>query len=423
MSNRPIIRFNGYQSEWQTEKFSSVFTPLKNNTLSRAELNDEEGNAKNVHYGDVLIKFGEYLDAEKEHIPFITSDELAEKLSSFALQNGDIIIADTAEDSTVGKCTEIGNIPEDVPVVSGLHTIPVRPNADFASGYLGYFMNSDAYHDQLVPLMQGTKVSSIAKAYLGETDIHFPPDISEQEKLSSFLHYLNDLIVGQQQKHQKLIAFKSACLNKMFPSSGSSVPEMRFDGFTAEWQQKRLGDLVEIGDIDHRMPATVSDGIPYLMTGDFCGINELNFTNVKMISEEDYEQLSRKIKPEKGDILFARYASVGAVRYVDCSEKFLISYSCAIIKSGKKINSEFLYHYLTSQVAQQQIRLEINTGSQSNVGIDSLQNNIYVIMPDPNEQKEIADYLSSLDRLISLHHRKSDKLMQLKQSIANNMFV
>ena len=110
MSNRPKIRFNGYQSEWRTDKFSSVFTQLKNNTLSRAELNDEEGSAKNVHYGDILIKFGEFLDAEKESIPFITSDELAEKLSSFALQNGDIIMADTAEDSTVGKCTEIGNI-------------------------------------------------------------------------------------------------------------------------------------------------------------------------------------------------------------------------------------------------------------------------------------------------------------------------
>ena len=61
-----------------------------------------------------------------------------------------------------------------------------------------------------------------------------------------------------------------------------------------------MGELAEIGDIDHRMPATVDNGVPYLMTGDFIGTNELNFDGVKMISEENYFQLSQKIKPEKG---------------------------------------------------------------------------------------------------------------------------
>ena len=97
-----------------------------------------------------------------------------------------------------------------------------------------------------------------------------------------------------------------------------------------------MGELVKIGDIDHRMPPTTDDGVPYLMTGDFCGVNELNFDGVKHVSREDYDILSRKIKPELGDILFARYASVGAVRYVDFTRDFLISYSCAIIKKERK---------------------------------------------------------------------------------------
>ena len=199
-------------------------------------------------------------------------------------------------------------------------------------------------------------------------------------------------------------------------------PALRFKGFTDPWEQRKLGELVEIGDIDHRMPETVADGIPYLMTGDFVGTNELNFDGTKMISEEDYCQLSQKIKPEKGDILFARYAYVGAARYVDFTRKFLISYSCAIIKKSKKINSKYLYHFITSGKVQQQIKLEINTGSQANIGIDSMKNHIVVSMPPLEEQTKIADALSNLDHLITLHQRKYEKLVNIKKSMLDKMF-
>lgn len=170
------------------------------------------------------------------------------------------------------------------------------------------------------------------------------------------------------------------------------------------------------------MPPTVEDGIPYLMTGDFCGINELNFEGVKHVSQEDYEQLSRKIKPEKGDIIFARYASVGAVRYVDFTRDFLISYSCAIIKQSKKINSKYLYHYLTGDPAQKQIKLEINSSSQANIGIDSMKNSITVLLPSADEQTKISEFLSGLDNLITLHQRKSDELKELKKYMLKNLF-
>lgn len=154
------------------------------------------------------------------------------------------------------------------------------------------------------------------------------------------------------------------------------------------------------------MPVTTDAGIPYLMTGDFCGINEFDFSDAKLISMDDYRQLSRKIKPEREDIVFARYASVGAVRYVDFTRDFLVSYSCAIIKSGKKITPKYLYHFLTSGDAQKQIQLEINTGSQANIGIDSMKNSITISMPCKAEQCRISDFLSTIDNLITLHLRK-----------------
>lgn len=235
------------------------------------------------------------------------------------------------------------------------------------------------------------------------------PALKEQAQISQCLKKLDTLITLHQRKYEKLVNIKKSMLDKMFPKNGASVPEIRFKGFTDLWEQRKLGELVEIGDIDHRMPETVADGIPYLMTGDFVGTNELNFDGTKMISEEDYCQLSQKIKPEKGDILFARYASVGAARYVDFTRKFLISYSCAIIKKSKKINSKYLYHFITSGKVQQQIKLEINTGSQANIGIDSMKNHIVVSMPPLEEQTKIADALSNLDHLITLHQREHIK--------------
>lgn len=211
----PEIRFKGFSGKWEKQKYSKTFSNIPNNTLSRAELNYESGIAKNIHYGDVLIKYGELLDVKMDKIPYITNSVLSNKAVASALQCGDVIMADAAEDETVGKCTEIVNVGEEI-VIAGLHTIPSRPFLSFASGYLGFFMNSIAYHNQLLKLMQGTKVSSISKSALQDTDIFYPKDIFEQEKISKFFQQLNNLIALQQRELEKLKNIKKSLLEKMF---------------------------------------------------------------------------------------------------------------------------------------------------------------------------------------------------------------
>lgn len=182
---------------WEQREFKQTFDLLTNNTLSRAELNNEKGSVQNIHYGDILVKFGEIIDLREDDLPYIT-DEINSSKTDF-LQDGDIIIADTAEDSTVGKCAEVMGI-SDANVVSGLHTIPCRPRKRYAQGYLGYFMNSSAYHDQLLPLMQGTKVTSVSKSALQETILCFPTDIKEQALIGDYFMRLDDLITLHQRE-------------------------------------------------------------------------------------------------------------------------------------------------------------------------------------------------------------------------------
>lgn len=131
---QPDVRFQGFRGDWEKKEFSNTFdTFIPTNTLSRANLNYEQGAVKNIHYGDVLIKFGEITDVLKEKIPFITDADVTKYKNQF-LENGDIIFADAAEDETVGKATEISGITEEK-IVSGLHTISCRPIKSNSTGY------------------------------------------------------------------------------------------------------------------------------------------------------------------------------------------------------------------------------------------------------------------------------------------------
>lgn len=119
--------------DWELQTFDETFRVISNNTLSRENLNNCGGAVRNIHYGDILTKFPEVLDCNEEEIPYINELSLLSS-STQLLQDGDIVVADTAEDETVGKVIEVQNLG-DSKLVAGLHTIPCRvKKGDFAPG-------------------------------------------------------------------------------------------------------------------------------------------------------------------------------------------------------------------------------------------------------------------------------------------------
>ena len=169
----------------------------------------------NIHYGDVLIKFGEYLDVSSEQMAYISDQGIVNKFKGSQLADGDVIMADTAEDETVGKCSEIAGL-QGKTAISGLHTIPLRPVEKFAPGFLGFYMNSSAYHDQLLPLMQGIKVTSVSKNVIKNTDISYPVNTAEQAAIGQYFMRLDNLITLHQRELEKLKNIKKSMLEKMF---------------------------------------------------------------------------------------------------------------------------------------------------------------------------------------------------------------
>ena len=204
-----------YTSSWEQRKFGEVFDcTVPNNTLSRVELSYDEGTVLNVHYGDVLIKYGSVLDVQKDDIPRIPH-RCIEDFNGALLQDGDVIIADTAEDETTGKACEIGNLQGSA-IVSGLHTMVCRPRNRMALGYLGYYLNSNAYHYQLLPLMQGIKVLSLSRSNIQKTTVSYPSAMKEQQLIASYFSQLDHLITLHQRELEKLQNIKKSMLEKMF---------------------------------------------------------------------------------------------------------------------------------------------------------------------------------------------------------------
>ena len=207
--------FEQIKSKSTQHVFSSIFVLLQNNTFSRELLTNEETEMQNIHYGDVLIKYGSCVDIDKDDVPYIKSDAPVDKFAPESyLMSGDIVIADTAEDYTVGKATEIIN-PKNKKILSGLHTIPCRPVMRFAPMFMGYYLNSSSFRSQIMPLIQGTKVSSIGKTQLMKTMVYIPP-VDEQKRIADLLYSIDTKINLLSETADKMIQLKSAMLQQLF---------------------------------------------------------------------------------------------------------------------------------------------------------------------------------------------------------------
>lgn len=375
-------------NDWEQRKLGNVLFSLQNNTLSRANLSDESGIAKNVHYGDVLIKFGEVLDVRKEKLPMITDENVLSKYKASFLQNGDVIVADTAEDSTVGKCSEIAGLNDEV-VLSGLHTIPYRPIEKFASGYLGYYLNSGAYHNQLIPLMQGIKVTSISKSAMQNTDIDYPKSQEEQGKIGAYFKSLDEMITLHHRKCEETKKLKKFMLQKMFPKKGEKVPDIRFDGFTDDWEQRKLDDVVEFLDT-MRKPLEgakrISGPYPYYgASGIVDYVDGYLFDEELILLSEDGANITDRNYP----VCFL------------ASGKYWVNNHAHVLRTKQGNENNFICNSL-----ERKDYTQYNTGMAMPKLNKETCKKIPILCPGFEEQKKIGDYFRSLDNLITLHQRK-----------------
>ena len=403
-SSYPEIRFKGFTDPWEQRKFDEVFDcTVPNNTLSRAELSYDEGTVLNVHYGDVLIKYGSVLDVQKDDIPRIPH-RCREDFNGALLQDGDVIIADTAEDETTGKACEIGNLQGSA-IVSGLHTMVCRPRNRMALGYLGYYLNSNAYHHQLLPLMQGIKVLSLSRSNIQKTSVSYPIAVKEQQLIAYYFSQLDNLIT----LHQRKCIFFTGRAGRLI----STVNKKRI---TSSWEQRKLGDIADIvgggtpstgnqsywdGDIDWYASAEIADQI-------------YANSSQKKITGLGYENSSAKMLPP-GTVLFTSRAGIGKTAILTrkgCTNQGFQS----IVPHRGELDSYFIF----SRTEELKRYGEFVGAGSTFVEVSGKQMAVMELMMPPTmrEQQTIGGFFQQLDHLITLHQRKPF-LMKWRTSDAN----
>ena len=419
----PVRRFKEFENApaWEQRKLGEVFSILKNNTLSRANLSDEHGAAQDIHYGDILTKFNEVLDISTTAVPYIQNEEVIEKTKATLLKNGDIVLADTAEDETAGKCTEIVGLVNQK-VFAGLHTIPLRPNQSFSKEFLGFYMNSIAFRDQLKSLMQGIKVLSISKKALKETVISFPHDLREQEKIGQHLSNIDTLIALHQRKLDKLKRVKSAYLTEMFPAEGEREPKRRFPGFTGAWEQRKLGEVFSILKNNTLSRANLSDehgAAQDIHYGDiltkFNEVLDISTTAVPYIQNEEVIEKTKATLLKNGDIVLADTAEdetagkcteiVGLV-----NQKVFAGLHTIPLRPNQSFSKEFLGFYMNSIAFRDQLKSLMQGIKVLSISKKALKETVISFPHDLREQEKIGQHLSNIDTLIALHQRKPNSL-------------
>lgn len=400
----PKLRFKADDGsdfpDWEERAFWDVFANLTNNTLSRECLNTESGQARNIHYGDVLVKYGAVVDVQKDGVPFINPDVEYKRWD--CLKNGDVVIADTAEDETVGKAVEISNVGSDA-VYSGLHTIACRPKEEFAPGYLGYYINSMSYHDQLHPYMQGIKVTSVSKTNIGLTHL-LVPSFPEQRKIADFLSAVDVVIAAQQAEVAAWEQRKKGVMQKLFSQ------EVRFkadDGSDfPDWNETRLNKLCEYG-------TNRGTGGNYVgtenMLKDFGGV---------AVENRESEGTGSLYGP--GDTLMSNIRPyLKKVWTADCegacSTDILVFHPTNVVP-------DFLHYVIASDSFVAYV-MSAAKGSKMPRGDKAHIMQMPVFVPDKDEQLKIADCLSSMDEVIQKSKDELAKWQELKKGLLQQMFV
>ncbi|MFB5443017.1 restriction endonuclease subunit S [Enterococcus faecium] len=422
MSNdtQPEIRFPGFTDDWEQRKLKE-FGKSTGGTSIESEF-VEGGKYK-------VISIGSYSEQSVYTDQNIRA-ELTDKTRNRVLNKGDLtmILNDkTASGNIIGRVLLIDSNDS---YVYNQRTERIEPDhKKYDSQFLYHMLNAPMIRSKIIKQAQGNTQIYVNWSAIGELD-YLVPNLDEQREIGAFFFNLNNLITLHQRKLDLLKETKKGFLQKMFPKNGAKVPEIRFPGFTEDWEQRKLGETKTYftdGNYGESYPSSkdMSDkenGVPFLRGSDFSN-GYLDSSNANYIKYEKHQELtSGHIKQD--DIVIAVRGSLGTLGYANKeNEGWNINSQLAILRTNKsEILGMFLIQYLLSNKGQKEI-LSRNTGTAlKQLPIKQLKD-IPIPMPAISEQQKIGTFFKQLDDTITLHQRKLDLLKETKKGFLQKMFV
>ena len=378
------------RSGWKRVRLGD-FESHRNNTCARSLMTSDSGSVHNIHYGDILVKYDEVVSLLHHNVDCLTVEGETNSPKDY-ICDGDVIIADTAEDETVGKTVEIQDVGNSK-VVAGLHTFLYRPPSNmFVRGWLGYWMNSSAYHSQLFQYMTGTKVLSLTRASIAATVIQYPSRELQQQIVTAL-----DSIQTQINATQKLIAkyeaIKKATVNLLLkPKAG--------------WQHVTLGEIFDLkvgGDLDeaHYSPRKTNDYRYEIVSNSLANCGLYGYTSLPKFPGDSLTITGR------GNIGHAEYRKESFDAIVRIVVLTPINRNVCAKFVASLINATFPFQIESTGVPQL-------TAPQISATCISI--------PPVDEQKRIVAILDSIDGTINGLKSQLAKAQDIKQGMMSYFF-
>lgn len=266
---------------------------------------------------------------------------------------------------------------------------------------------------------------------LNRNDVHvqsvaLPKDSKEQTAIGNYFQKLDTLINQHQQKYDKLSTFKKVMLEKMFPKQGETLPEIRFKGFSGEWEENILGDQMTVTSVKRILQSDwTQSGVRFLRARDIVSAykNESpsDYLYISREKYNEYSQLSGKVKI--GDLLVTGVGTIGVPLLITNNEPVYFKDGNIIwFKNENKIDGMFLFYSFTSKQIQTHIKHSAGIGTVGTYTINSGKNTP-IQLPTREEQAAIGNYFQKLDILINQHQQQITKLNNIKQACLSKMFV
>ena len=400
--NTPKIRFKGFKDDWEQRKLGDVFKEY-------SEKHHEELPALTIVQGGGTI-------LREESDRSLQYDK--SNLSGYKMvKKDDFIVHLRSFEGGLEKANSDGIIS---PAYHTMH----GDNVD-SRFYYPYFRSYDFINRKLVAHVYGIRDGRSIDID-GMKSIEIPyTSYEEQKTIGDYLDSLDYLITLHQRKCDETKQLKKFMLQKMFPKNGEKNPEIRFEGFTDDWEQRKLGDITELKSASrvHKEEWTTS-GVPFYRSSDvMAAINGIK-NEKAYISEELYEKLSDMSgKLEAGDVLVTGGGSVGNPYIVPNNEPLYTKDADLLwIKNQGKFYPYFLYEFFFSPTFRNYLASISHVGTIAHYTITQLSDTP-ICLPSFEEQKKVGEYFFNLDHLITLHQRKCEKLKELKKFMLQNMFV
>ena len=416
---KPKIRFKGFDNDWEQRKLSELATMHARigwQNLRTSEFLDS---------GDYMLITG--TDFEDGAINYDTchyvEKERYDQDSHIQIRNGSILIT---KDGTLGKVAYVQGLSMPATLNAGVFNVEIRDENTTDEKYLFQFLKAPFLMDYVSKKATGGTIKHLNQNILVDFPVSMP-SLDEQKEIGQYFCRLDHLITLHQRKCEDTKKLKKYMLQKMFPQNGSKVSEIRFKGFTDDWEQRKLGD---IADVTKLAGFEFTEHVVYSNEGNIIALRGLNIKNgqlilddVKYIDGSNFSKLSRS-KLFIDDIMFTYVGTVGEVAIIKENDRFYLAPNVSRIRVKSDDSPKFISHYMrTDNFKNKVIFPLIATSSQPALSMENIRKFTINIPISREEQDCLAKYFDNLDHLITLHQNKCDELKKIKKYMLQNMFV